>query len=80
MARGDQPVRYLRRRRFRECGSFLTYGTNIGDGSPDPLQMEPGQASYAIVGVQYEGRQRFGRQSVGGGLTVRGPTVFPSYG
>jgi len=42
----------------------------------DPLQMEPGQASYAIVGVEHQGRLRFGRQSMGSVLSARESLSF----
>lgn len=55
------------------AGDFLS----ILDPLPDPA---PGQGSYALIGVEYAGQRRFGRQNLGGTLSGRDPSTFGGCG
>jgi len=50
-------------------GDFLS----ILDPLPDP---EAGRGSYALIGAEYAGQRRFGRQNIGGLLSGRDPAAF----
>ena len=47
----------------------------VADTLPSP---EPGRGYYYVTAVNYQGQRRYGRQSNGGVLSGRDPTVLPA--